>query len=416
MDSAAAPEKRGRKHSHTRDSWIARNGCQKNSPPPLASSAPSSPAAVEATAGLVVLGRTTGERVVRLPLSNQQRATVSSTSTTAVAAASTATATSAAATLLSSGLDFGGHEDASDDSDYCVIVQSGNPSLTPLLCRVHRRMLNKLVKRTMEDNVQLSSSATMRMMIESVVEKHAYLLGLASRVDKTIVFSADQQTIYNMLSSTIPQRIFAKTTKSKIFKLIVDVWNILHILLLLRKLGRAEEHNLQSYLQLLDMIEKSCHWELAEAGNKNRNVKSVKILQQERERNFKELCGFGVDSCRFPGCAKCGHTLIDKPYSNKAKVKQNTEIQTKWKSNWGAVDNFLKGDGPLVVINGKNVTKIPNPTYKSEILVCHCWQNCASKFVGGQKCAWNCIVDGMQYNVGKCLLCLCTCSFICSKE
>jgi hypothetical protein len=57
------------------------------------------------------------------------------------------------------------------------------------------------------------------------------------------------------------------------------------------KLGRAEEHGLQSYLQLLDMIEKSCHQELAEANNEDRNAKSVKILQQERESNFF-LCLF----------------------------------------------------------------------------------------------------------------------------
>jgi hypothetical protein len=219
-----------------------------------------------------------------------------------------------------------------------------------------------------------------------------------------------------MLASAIPQRILAKMRKSKIVKQMVDVLNILHILLLLVKLGRAEEHDLQLYLQLLDMIEKFCCQELAEVDNKERNAKYVKILQQEREHKFKESRGFGVDSCRFPGCAKCGHTLIDKPHSNKAKVKRNSELQVKWKSDQGAMDNFLKGDGPPDVIDVKNVTKIPNPTYKSEILMCHCWKNCASKFVGGQKCAWNCVVDGMQYNMGKCLLCLCTCSFVCSKE
>ncbi len=126
------------------------------------------------------------------------------------------------------------------------------------------------------------------------------------------------------------------------------------------------------YLQLLATIEKSCHQELAEADNEDRNAKSVKILHQERERKFKELSGFDVNSCRFPGCAKCGHTLIDEPYSNKAKFKCSSELQNKWKSNWGAVDNFLKGDGPPIVIDGENITKIPNLTYKSEILMCHC--------------------------------------------
>jgi hypothetical protein len=192
----------------------------------------------------------------------------------------------------------------------------------------------------------------MRMMIESVVKKPAYLLGLPSQVDKAIVFSADQQTISDILASAIPQRILAKTTKFKIVQHMVDVWNILHNLLPLVKLGKAEEHNLQSYLQLLDAIEKSCHRELAEADNEDRNAKFVKILQWERERKFKEACAFGVDFFRFSGCDKCGHTLINEPHSNKAKVKRNSELQTKWKSNWGAVDTFPKGDGPLVVIDG----------------------------------------------------------------
>ncbi len=83
------------------------------------------------------------------------------TSSVAVAAASTAAAASAAPTMPSvdgylsvvesPGLDSGGHKDASDDSDYCVIVQSGNSSLTPLLGHVRRRMLAKLAKRILEE-------------------------------------------------------------------------------------------------------------------------------------------------------------------------------------------------------------------------------------------------------------------------
>ncbi len=77
-------------------------------------------------------------------------------STAAVAAASMDTAVSAATTMQYPGLDSGGLKDASDDSNYCVIVQSGNPSLMPLLGHAHCRMLDKLAKRTSEDNVQLS--------------------------------------------------------------------------------------------------------------------------------------------------------------------------------------------------------------------------------------------------------------------
>jgi hypothetical protein len=145
----------------------------------------------------------------------------------------------------------------------------------------------------------------------------------------------------DMLSSAIPSRILAKMTTSKIVEHMVEVWNILHIWLPLVRLGRAEKHNLQSYLQLLDMIEKACHRELAEVDNEDPNAKSIKILQQEREHNFKELRGFGVDSYRFPGCTKCGHTFIDKPHSNKAKVKQTLSfiqsgkaIRELWITSW----------------------------------------------------------------------------------
>jgi hypothetical protein len=140
----------------------------------------------------------------------------------------------------------------------------------------------------------------MHVMIESVMEKSAYLLGLDSLVDETIVFTADQQMIYNMLSSAIPPRILAMTTKSKIFKHMVDVWNIYHMSLPLVKLGRAEEHDLQSYLQLLDMIEKFCHRELAEADNEDWNAKSIRILPQERERKFKESHGFWCQLEQIP--------------------------------------------------------------------------------------------------------------------
>ncbi len=118
-------------------------------------------------------------------------------------------------------------------------MQRDNPSLTPLLGHVRRRMLDKLAKRTLEDNVQLSLFAKICMMIESIVEKCAYLLEQASQADKTIAFPADQQTIYDMLSSTIPPRILAKTKKSKIFNHMVELRNILHILLPLVKLGRV---------------------------------------------------------------------------------------------------------------------------------------------------------------------------------
>jgi hypothetical protein len=77
---------------------------------------------------------------------------------------------------------------------------------------------------------------------------------------------------------------------------------------------------------------------------------------------------FGVNLSRFPGCAKCGHTFIDMPHSSKAKVRWNSKLQAKWKSNQEAVDNFLKGDGPSNVIDCKTVTKIPTRHMNQRLL------------------------------------------------
>jgi hypothetical protein len=97
---------------------------------------------------------------------NWQRGVGLATSTTAVPTASMAMAASAAATLSSveeylsmeesPGLDSGCCKDASDDSGYCVVVQRCNPSLTRLWSRGCYWMLDKLAKRSFEDNVQLS--------------------------------------------------------------------------------------------------------------------------------------------------------------------------------------------------------------------------------------------------------------------
>jgi hypothetical protein len=148
-----------------------RNGCHWNLPRPLASAAPSFPAAAEAAAALVVVGHTTGARVVRIPLPHQQKGTGFATSTATVAAASTSTAASAAATLSSvdeylsvaefPGLDSGGRNNTSDNNGSCVVVQRGNPSLMPLLGHVCCWMLNKLTKRSLEEIFQLSLSAMM---------------------------------------------------------------------------------------------------------------------------------------------------------------------------------------------------------------------------------------------------------------
>jgi hypothetical protein len=232
----------------------------------------------------------------------------------------------------------GGCNVISDDSCYCFFVQSGHPLLTSLLGHVHRWMLNKLVKWSLEE----CSIVVLRHDVRDNQVHHGKVCVSSgachpSRRDHCFYCRSAGDLRYAL--QRYPPRILAKTLKSKIVEHMVEVWNILHILLPLVNLGRVEEHDLQSYLQLLGMIEKSCHWELAEADNEDWNATSIKILPQEREPKFKELRGFNVNSGRFPGFAKFVHPLVDGPHSNKAKAKRNSELQAKWKCDRATFDS-----------------------------------------------------------------------------
>jgi len=182
------------------------------------------------------------------------------------------------------------------------------------------------------------------------------------------------------------------------------------------KLGREEMHDMHSYLQLMELIENSSKRELAEADNEDRNAKSIKLSGQEMERNFLGK-GNNVDRHRFPECPKCGHHLIDEPNSNKSVAKKNTELQSKWEKDRLALGKYLNGEGPALVVNSKIIMSVPNPRLEPELIVCHCWQNSCSAYAGGPQCITNCFdaKTKTQFDMGKCPLCLCSCSFICSK-
>ena len=127
--------------------------------------------------------------------------------------------------------------------------------------------------------------------------------------------------------------------------------------------------------------------------------------------------GNNVDRHGFPGCPKCGHHLIDEPNSNKSVAKKNTELQSKCEEDRLALGKYLNGEGPALVINSKIFMSVANPRLKPELIVCHCWQNSCSAFAGGPQCITNCFdaKTKTQFDMGKCPLCLCSCSFNCSK-
>ena len=83
-------------------------------------------------------------------------------------------------------------------------------------------------------------------------------------------------------------------------------------------------------------------------------------------------------------CAKCGHNLVDKPAKNKSAVRIYTKVQLQWEKDSTTVANFIQSKGVFLKDNkGNPTTKVPNPKFSEEPLVCHCWQQCMSRIAGG---------------------------------
>ncbi len=65
----------------------------------------------------------------------------------------------------------------------------------------------------------------------------------------------------------------------------------------------------------------------------------------------------------------CGHRLIDHPFLNKEKAKNNGVLQAKWEENRSALESFLKGNGPAVVVDGLQASKTQEGLSKSSLFV-----------------------------------------------
>ena len=122
---------------------------------------------------------------------------------------------------------------------------------------------------------------------------------------------------------------------------------------------------------------------------------------------------------RFSTCARCGHSLLDKPPFNKGYARTNQVVVEKWVEDKCAIEEFtLTGCNPLNNKKGAILKKLKNPILTEEVLMCHCWHNFALPIAGGTACALLSYDSKtkMQYAVGKCPACSCSWAFVCTKK
>jgi len=94
-----------------------------------------------------------------------------------------------------------------------------------------------------------------------------------------------------LLARAIPINIPAKIGKSKLCKFMVDVWAVLKPVSTNVKIGRAEMHYLQQYIELMNRMEATVRRAINEANNANKNSKSHKLSSHAMERGYLAECG-----------------------------------------------------------------------------------------------------------------------------
>ena len=190
-------------------------------------------------------------------------------------------------------------------------------------------------------------------------------------------------SICDLLSRAIPTIIPTKISKISVTVHLVDIWVIMSTVLKTRVLCRTEKHDLQSYLEFMIRIEASSRRELATADLIDKNAKPYNLPTEEMERLYMSNGGFKPPA-QFQMCVKCGHSLVDEPAQNKSAVRDNKRVQLQWEKDSTTVTNYLQGKGDsLKDKKGNPTTKVANPKYSEEPLMCHCWQQCMSQIAGG---------------------------------
>ena len=105
--------------------------------------------------------------------------------------------------------------------------------------------------------------------------------------------------------------------------------------------------------------------------------------------------------------------------TEKHDLQSYLEFMIQWEKNSTTVANFLEGKGvSLKDKKGNPTTKVPNPKFSEEPLMCHCWQQCMSHIAGGYFCFYGCVdqITGKQFEEGQCPVCICDCAFVCTTK
>jgi len=295
----------------------------------------------------------------------------------------------------------------------------GKAPLYQLEGDVVRVMKDKVKGNYSGGNPDSTSHEQLRAMLVTVVQYKAILLAKAAVLDETMDVANQPvgTTISSVLAAQIPDNVPKKMIKSNVSFALVDTWSILSKVLGYCTFSRKETHDLQVYIQYMSRVERYAKRVLDEDKTALKNMKSVNLPPTMMDRDYLTEGGFPTPPWART-CCSCGHAVCDQPKENKAAAKETVKKQKQWVADNTQVEKFSIGQGPpLLNTKGKIITNVPAPKVAPEYFMCHCWKQMMSYIAAGvQGCYFHCLVDGIQYEIGKCPHCLCDCSFVVDKS
>lgn len=196
-------------------------------------------------------------------------------------------------------------------------------------------------------------------------------------------------------------------------------WGVVKYVLANCRLRRDEQHDLQSYITIMERVELiGREQQFLDDEDKKGDGKTIKLRGDEASRLYLQGGATKPLTREFPCCARCNHTLIDEPKSNKSTKRQNDCMRREANHKHEIWKEWSMGRGPALLDENCNIVKKWKwPKFEDELLVCHCVQNHHSNAVGGAKCFLHCYDQATkkQYPQGECPACKCDCRFVCSK-
>lgn len=318
-----------------------------------------------------------------------------------------------------------GEDDSDDDNSekHCEVLTikpgKGKPLFHLLSGDVMRVMTDKVKGNYANGNPNVTSADELKNMLGTVVEKRAFFLKVAGVLDSKMEVAdvPTGTTICSLLLSKIPNSFPVKLTKAKVAAALVDIWAILAGVLQTNMLRRGDTHDLQKYLGFMVRVEVLTKRELEMDSTVAKDIKTINLDDEMMQRCYLVDGGY-APSPLFNTCAKCGHRVVDEPKENKKAAKQTATFQKQWLADSQELIKWKNNEGgPLLDKKGKTITKVPSPKVVPEYIICHCWQQMMAIVAAGEfSCYYKCLVNGKQYNVGKCPHCLCDCSFVVAKS